>query len=283
LHAALGNYNLQLHPNKTEIRPLPLLLDNPWRDQLRRYEFGTTDDAKQRSLIGYFDLVFSLKQTHPNDTIVSYAISRLESVSFESWSWATLQLLLLQTMSVEPSALQQVAVVFAKASAEGHTINHKELSRAISLIIQEHAIMAHGSEVAWALWMALSFSCKLEHPAALNALAKMDDSAVALLALDLHKRGFLPGLDLSYWSTFMTPEALYGPHWLLAYEARVRNWLGTKGGGDHVAADSAFNFLKTNRVRFYKEVRKPTVRSTAQIPNWRPVYGETSIIHVTDF
>lgn len=75
----------------------------------------------------------------------------------------------------------------------------------------------------------------------------------------------------------MTAAQLYGEHWLLSYEARVRNWLGTVGGSDHVAADPAFNFLNTARFRFYQRVRIPTLRTTTRIPNWRPAYGTTDL------
>jgi hypothetical protein len=278
IHAALGEYNLQLNAHKTGIYSLPLRLDSPWRDFIRRYEFGVSDEAKQRSLLGYFDLVFSLKQQYPNDPLVGYAISRLESLPLEVGTWTTLQEFLLQTMSVEPDSMQQVAVMFAKAHAEGHTVSREELGHGIGLILAQHAFQGHGSEVAWALWMALSFSCRVEHPTALLALQKMNDSVVALLALDANDRGLLPGLDLSYWSSLMTPAALYGAHWLLSYEARVRNWLGTAGGGDHVAGDPAFNFLRSNSVHFYKRVRSPTRRSTSLIPNWRPAYGVTDLL-----
>jgi len=277
LHSSLGEYNLQLNAQKTRIYSLPMRLDHPWRDPIRRYQFGETDEAKQRALLGYFDLVFSLKEVHPTDPIVGYAISRLESVSLTTASWGILQDLLLQTMSVEPDSLQQVAVMFAIAYAEGHPINRDALQRGISLLFNRHAVQGHGSEVAWGLWMALSFSCTIRDSNAVRALGLMNDSAVALLALDAQDRGFLPGLDMSYWSTFMKSSELYQAHWLLSYEARVRNWLGTVGGGDHVMADGAFNFLRSAGVRFYRRVRAPTKQTTSAIPNWRPAYGESDL------
>jgi len=278
LHSALGVFNLQLNAQKTQIQSLPMRLDHPWRGPIRSYSFGDTDEARQRLLLGYFDLVFSLKREHVTDAVVGYAISRLESLVFEEGSWSVLQDLLLQTMSVEPDSLQQIAVMFIKAYAEGKIVSVEAMREAITLLIRQHAPQGHGSEVAWALWMALSFGCEIEDKQALQSLAQMSDSSVALLALDAHNRRLLPNLDLGYWSTLITPDELYGGHWLLSYEARVRNWLGTVGGGDHVAADPAFNFLNTAGVRFYQPVRAPNRHTTATIPNWRPAYGTTDLI-----
>ncbi len=274
LHAALSEYNLQLNAQKTGIFSLPMPLDHAWRDAIRRYDFGIGDDVTQSSLLGYFDLVFSLKQEHPNDAVVGYAISRLESLVFENASWNLAHDLLLQTMSIEPTSLQQIAAAFARAHTEGQTIDIAELGKAIGFVIAQHAPQGHGSEVAWAVWMALAFSCEVTNTRAINALGKMSDSTVALLSLDAHDRGFLPGLDRDHWSSLMTSLELYGPHWLLSYEARVRNWLGTVGGGDHVTADPPFNFLRTQGVRFYRRVRPPTNQTAALIPNWRPEYAD---------
>jgi hypothetical protein len=177
-------------------------------------------------------------------------------------------------MSIEPTSLQQIAAAFARAHAQDCAVNVDELARAIGFVIAQHAPQGHGSEVAWALWMALSFSCTITETRSIQALGRMKDSAVALLALDAYDRDLLPGLDLSHWSSLMTPNELYGPHWLLSYEARMRNWLGTLGGGDHVTADPAFNFLQQHNVRFYRRVHPPTHRTAELIPNWRPDYGD---------
>ena len=280
LHSALATYNLQLNAQKTQINSLPMQFDNPWRGPLRSYAFGQTDEARQRLLLTYFDLVFSLKRDYPSDAVVGYAMSRLESLDFEAGSWSVLQDLLLQTMSVEPDSLQQIAVMFVKAQSDGHTINVEALREAITLLIRQHAPQGHGSEIAWGLWMALSFGCKIDDAQALQSLSKMYDSPVALLALDAYNRGLLPNLDLTYWSSLITSAQLYGEHWLLSYEARVRGWMPTVGGGDHVAADPAFNFLNSSGVRFYQTVRTPNRHTTATIPNWRPTYGTTDLMEL---
>ncbi len=274
LHLALAEYNLQLNANKTGIFQLPLPLDHAWRDPVRRYEFGRSPEEKKSALLGYFDLVFSLKKLHPQDPVVAYAISRLESFDIDDLVWPLIQDLLLQTMSIEPTALQQIGAAFAKAHANDQIINIEELSRAITLLIKQHGPQGHGSEVAWALWLALSFSCAIDDASAINTLSRVNDSAVAILALDAHHRGLLPNLDLDYWARLMTPMELYGEHWLLSYEARVRDWLPTRDGGNHVADDPAFNFLRQQNVRFYRPVQPPTHRTVELIPNWRPDYGD---------
>ncbi|GEM_PF-4931988 len=98
----------------------------------------------------------------------------------------------------------------------------------------------------------------------------MEDSFVALLALDGSQRGLIPtGLDTSLWETFMTDQELYGNQWLLAYEANIKNWLPSATGIDYVANDPAFGFLKSNNVEFYDPKRlslyRPASRSGAGV------------------
>ena len=49
----------------------------------------------------------------------------------------------------------------------------------------------------------------------------------------------------------MTANALYSEHWLLAYEARVQEWLPSVSGVDYVARDSYFSILADHQVRFF--------------------------------
>jgi hypothetical protein len=57
----------------------------------------------------------------------------------------------------------------------------------------------------------------------------------------------------------MTKDGLYDEQWLLAYEANVKGWLPSVGGGDHVNADPGFSFLKNAGVEFYIRTVNPFV------------------------
>jgi hypothetical protein len=278
MHGALAEYNLQLNAVKTRIVSLPLDVDNPWRDSIRRFELGHDSTAVDKNLIGYFDYVFVQKRSYPNDPVVSYAISRLEAASLDESNWATAEALLLQAMSVEPDAIQQVAVAFARAYSNRLPINIGDLTTGLTLIIRRHASQGHGFEVSWALWLALSLNCIIDDTQASAVLSNMSDPVVSLLALDAHQRGLLPNLDPTLWGSFVTADQLEGSHWLLSYEASIKGWLPAEGGVDHIAASPFYEYLRQNRVSFYTRVRTPTRASIAEIPSWSPAYGEVSAV-----
>jgi len=95
----------------------------------------------------------------------------------------------------------------------------------------------------------------------------MDDSVVALLALDAEQRGlFQPPIDKANWSQYMTSDALAQEQWLLSYEANVKGFMPSRGGGDHVSSDPSFSYLKRNGVYFYDPTKAAKVIPNAILP-----------------
>src|SRR5262249_18352337 len=108
-----------------------------------------------------------------------------------------------------------------------------------------------GSEVAWALWAAVSLGVGLTASAA-AAIGSIDDDFVASIALDANSRGLFPAgaLDTTGWETLIDyDEVLFGADWLLAYEATHKGW--ARSAAPRVAADAFFSVLQGNGVHFY--------------------------------
>jgi hypothetical protein len=51
---------------------------------------------------------------------------------------------------------------------------------------------------------------------------------------------------------------LYSTNWLLAYEAKVKDWLPSQGQSDHVDEDAFFGTLKSHNVSFYDSTQQVT-------------------------
>jgi hypothetical protein len=139
------------------------------------------------------------------------------------------------------------------------TLDTTSLATVIERQIVRHAPQGHGNDVAWAIWAALAFGLRLS-AAAMAAATSMDDSVVALLLLDAGVQGLLPAaIPSTVWEEFMTAPELYGEQWLLSYEGRLKGWRTTKGGGDHIASDANWTWMRANNVSFYTPVVRPVV------------------------
>jgi hypothetical protein len=66
------------------------------------------------------------------------------------------------------------------------------------------------------------------------------------------------GLDLNRWESLMTTDELYSTNWLLAYEAKIKDWLPSQGKNDHIDEDAFFGTLKSHNVSFYDSTRQVT-------------------------
>jgi hypothetical protein len=100
----------------------------------------------------------------------------------------------------------------------------------------------------------LSFGLRV-HRGSAAAVSKVEHSVVALLALDAEQHGLVSSpLDRTRWESRMTQPELLEEQWLLSYEANVKGWLASSGGGDHVTSDARFGFMKALGVEFYTHV-----------------------------
>jgi hypothetical protein len=103
--------------------------------------------------------------------------------------------------------------------------------------------------VAWAIWSIIVFKLSI-HKEASQAISDMEDSIIAILALDAQQRGRIPeGLITKKWEQFLTEDELYGNQWLFSYEANQQGFLCA--GYDHVSRDPWFSKLKQGKVTFY--------------------------------
>lgn len=259
LQAVLLDFGLHLNPLKTELVELPVRAVSEWWTYVRHFDFTTTRDPRAR-IIEFFDEAFARKVLNPDEYVLAYAVGRVENEAWDDRSWQVIEPLLHQSLAAEPSAAHKVVRAIARAQVDGHSVNRDLLAQTIDTLLLHHAPYGHASEVAWMLWAALVFKIPLSADGT-AAVARMNDAFVAVLALDLYKRGLAPTLDAANWAARMTTDELNGELWLLSYEARVREWLPSVGGGDHVRTHAAFAYLADRKVRFYTRMRSLTRRT----------------------
>lgn len=251
LEKILADYELALNLRKTEIVELPYNLEAPWVSPLRSFAFRATPSGQQGDLFRFFDLAFELHGQYPDDAVLQFAVGRLRHLAVAPSNWELFQRLLLDCAAPEPAALPYVLESIISRANAGAAPALAEIEEVVNSLIIDHSGLAHSSEVAWALWACLALGITIS-PAAAAAVSECEDSVVTLLALHCEAQGLVGApLDHTVWSSYMNQDNLYEEHWLLAYEANVKGWLPSQGGGDHVSADPNFQFLKAAGVSFY--------------------------------
>jgi hypothetical protein len=267
LQSELLNFELRLNPRKTSLEVTPVTFEPAWLSELRVIgRFRSTVLGEKYDILRYFDKVAEFMKIFPDQHVSKYALASLRQFRAQPQNWRLFEPLLYQAIASEPGAIRELMECLTVNESGGAVIDRNGLGKTLNLIIRESAPLGYDYEAAWAVWGLINFNIGLE-PEAAQAVEKSENSVIALLALDANRRGLVPGhLDTSRWEPHMTTDALYEEQWLLSYEANIQGWLPSVGGGDHVAADPNFGFLKRIGVSFYDLAYGP-------VPIWVHFYG----------
>lgn len=251
LEEGLSKYELELNSTKTSIRELPQPIEEPWISELRTFVLGGRGKKAGYQLMHFFARAFEMFSEDKTRNVLRYAIGRLSSISIDAQNWPLLENLLLQAVLAEPGSLTFVIDEYLRYSGENEIPDYEPLKSVLSTLIIENVPKGHTSEVAWALWAHIVLGVRIESSCH-RQLEHLTDPACILLCLDAQRRKLLPkSFAITKIQDAMTESELYGEHWLVSYEARVRRWLPTNGGGNHVNNDKAFRYLSRKGVHFY--------------------------------
>lgn len=269
LEGVLADFELSLNPHKTAILELPQPILDHWVGEMSTFPIRQQKALPMLSdTIAYFSRAFEIASRGGHGAI-RYALLRSRTLRVRRQGWSTFEGLILTSATAEPSTMPVVVDLLNYHSKRLRvSVDKDAVAEVLESQIQRHAPMRNGSEVAWALWAAVSLDVDLSSDAA-TAVSAVEDDLVALLALDAQAKGRFPsgGLNTTLWDSLASaPDALFGEHWLLAYESAGQQWL--PGGASAVAADPFFSVLDGAGVRFYdtSPQRKPFTGPAAPLP-----------------
>lgn len=140
----------------------------------------------------------------------------------------------------EPKVVRNVLCLLVQNQVAGKMLNLGRIKETLDEFLKFHCELENTFEVSWGLWICKSLGVTIDIETA-NKVTIINNSVVALVALDLHHSGLLPaGATFTLWESQMVADSLYSENWLLAYEAYIKNWLPKPT--NYVETD---DFLKT--------------------------------------
>ncbi|MGT2458796.1 RNA-directed DNA polymerase [Cupriavidus basilensis] len=248
----IGKFELNANEVKTKIEELPALLDNAWVRQIRPFDIDSQRLGRQKSdLFDFFNLSIEMWKQYPQEAVIRYAVAKTTSTPVSSGCWQLYQQLLCQWAMAEPAVLPVVLDILLIYKKNGSPIDLDMLGELLNNLVAIHAPRGHTSEVAWVIWAHLLFSINIT-TAAGRTVCKMDNPIIALLALHAKNNKLLSAnSNLKLWQGKMTSGELTGENWLLAYEARIKKWLGPATTKEYVKTTVGFADLGKAGVSFY--------------------------------
>lgn len=259
IQITIKDYELELNPLKVKIDQLPSVIVEPWVKELRSFNFSASPQKQKNEIIDYFNLAFGYAERYPEDHVIPYAISKLLYVKVDSVNFEIFESLLLKSLMAEPKIIKAVLCLLLQNQSIGNSLNTTRIKETINEFLIYHCGLDNTFEIAWALWLCKSLSISIDILVA-NMVTKINNSIVALVALDLYNSWLFPhGVNFTLWEGFMDSASLYNENWLLSYEAYIKNWLPRPT--NFVETDDFFKELYDNNVQFYEATRQATFRS----------------------
>ena len=249
---ALLSFELDINGEKTSISVTGESIEPDWPYELRQFRFGQRVVAQRKSLKEYFHRALYIAKRVKFDNVLEYAIKRTRSVHIVRSNWTLYEAFLVKIARINASSIPTIVQILVNYSDAGYKINKSNIAKLVEDSVLYLAPRGHHAEVAWALFLAKALRLALSVRAA-KAISEIESSICALIALDLRARGLARrGLEVDNWATALTPEALRGRTWLLAYEADLKGWIAASRP-KFVENDKYFCELKSRGVSFYDE------------------------------
>ncbi|WP_081599352.1 RNA-directed DNA polymerase [Prochlorothrix hollandica] len=247
LQSLLTFYHLDINAEKTVIECFPVPFESFWSIFLSRFEFRTGKTSQRTDLYRYFSLAFEYAQKYPRDTVLRYAVKRLEYLEILPENWDTFESLLLKSALSEPSTLPEVTRILISNES---LVSKEKVGVLAKEIISIHCFKGHLFEVFWSLWLLKSLKIAIDVQVA-EKIVLLGDSISILILLDMRDSGLIAGyLDVSGLESELTSIELFDEKWLLTYESVKKGWLKPINA-NLLTSNAYFNLLYENDVEFY--------------------------------
>lgn len=257
LTEALAEYELRINVYKTRVVRVGDLAHDPWVHAFDTFEFAQSRSLQRRDLHRFFDMAFSLAQQHDDESVMQYALRRIEGEIVKLPNWDVLSAYLMRCMATYPNTMQvcvEIIDTYRRYLPAG-VFNARRWDKFIPAQIAYFAPLERHSEVAWLLWLALRIGTRLDSDA-VRALERMRSSICLTLALALESRRQLrKKLDRRHLPAHTTTDALFDAQWLLTYEGAIQGWLPASVAT--ASGDPYFGAMYARDVRFFDSGRSP--------------------------
>jgi len=147
LHEVAREFELDINDPKTEVMPLPDILEPGWKSDLRTITIRDKGTGQAKDLLTLFDRAFEHSKHFASDSVLTYAAKHTLGVVIDEENWKFYEALLLRAAVAEPTLLSVVEEVYEKYAALH--VDNTALSAAIDSICSYHAPLQQGNEVSW--------------------------------------------------------------------------------------------------------------------------------------
>lgn len=248
LTSVLDTFRLRPNPMKTAILELPQASGESWQSEL--LALGKVSLSSSARIAAYFDRAFNLRQMHPEQPVLMYAIGLLFQLRQPPPHVRRVaESCISQALLAEPGCAQKAFALMTYWQLNGAHFDRGLVTRTIDRLFALHESRVVSSDMAWALAFAIEHKIKLGRDVG-RRLSRLEDDAVTIQALHAHALGLLPGFDARVITRALQRENCDGEHWLAMYETVRQGFLPSLA--PIIQANTLMSALLAAKTSFYR-------------------------------
>lgn len=147
IHKILKEYELELNPSKDAVSMIPEMLESQWYTELKIIRFSNIKSAQRKELISFFDRAAFYAKKHPEDSVISYAISKVRNFAIHKDNLIILQSLLLNSILLESKAIALLTEILISYHKNSYTLELVAIKHALQEFIKFHCDLNNEYEI----------------------------------------------------------------------------------------------------------------------------------------
>ena len=274
------DYGLEINGSKTSIEHIIASSGTSWISEISAFLSHRDGPIRGARLREFLSLSLRLQSEYPNDSVINYALSVIESQSIVSKDVETLESFLLKAAVISPLSMDRICRIVLNTHHKTKRVSAKRIGERFTSLAERNLEKGNLFEVIWQIYTLRGLKVPLHSKKICNQIAATASSSLALILLDMTNKGLCIGsLPTTEWSNLSTEERVRSDWiWLLAYEGIRHGWLSDPHG---VMAGHFFQAMASRNVVFYDPTRN--VPTSAKVVRERNLFRKAQFSAVQKF
>ncbi len=270
-------FGLEINGNKTSIEHILFGRDLDWVSELNSFLSHGKRKLGGARLKEFLSICVSLQTKNPTESVVSYALSVIESQKFDEDSVEYLESFLLKAMVIAPDASDRICRILINLKFKNRNISSKRVSERFLKLAEKNLEKGNVYEAIWQIYTIRGLKRPVFSRTIGELVEGLNSSALSLILLDMQDVGvFLGGLPKDKWEKDISIDQITGSWiWLLAYEGIRHGWLSDN---KNVSAHPLFKEMYDRDIVFYD--RKRNVKTSISTARKSSKFRWTQILEV---
>lgn len=243
----LKEFELSINDEKTKILSNSNELEKDWVVQIKSFLFREREEDQKHDLWNFFSIIFKLKESFPNDSVIKFALNKFNFVRIEKNNWNIFESLLFRLALSETASLQKVAKILVTYES---LLNKNKLKDFCYELIERHYENNHDYELVWSLWLLHQFKIQIKKEVFQKIFRSNSTLAIVLGLYLLKENNRIKNFNYDEIKEQIVTENLNSENWILVYESIYHDLIN--GMSSNIIDNHLFfKILKSKSITFF--------------------------------